>query len=528
MITDINSLISNQGKPANTNAGSASIGALAKLSNELKLIQGMQPIQITSVRNGQSPSGQPSQLIGVTQSNQQQLTLINQEINPNIKAGDRGTLNVTANTATLTVSPQTTLKGSTNTLNSPLNQGSSQSQTSAAIPTTNSSTNNVSPQQAAKNPLANGAAPANSSISNDAKISARVAIASQPITLTALQSSTVVNTSTSTSQQTAQYSTNVTDGKEVFTLNTRHPIQAGETLSVMVDKTGKLQLYPQNTVPPRETTITEGLKQSLPKQITPQEFTNMLRQLTTMSQTNAPLPERVTQALEQLIRQLPNLQSLTQSPESLKQAIQSSGIFSENNLANNTQLAKDFKLNLSRLDGAASDSKSVSQLNNAPAAQTQALNLVAGAIERITTHQLRNIVESVQQDGQTLPLSIELPVKDGKNTSLVNIRIDRDAGQNNEVAPHDRRWLVQLKFDFEETGRFEARVSIQGQKVGVIFAVEEAETEQLIRTQLSELRDNLRKKNVEIETMDCFRAQLKEAQKFPYESPSTRLIDVRT
>ncbi len=546
MITDINSLISGQGKTNSTQTNSPSIGALAKLSSELKLIQGMQPIQITSVQNSQSANGQTAQLIGVTQNNQQRLTLVNQEANSNIKAGDRGVLNVAGQSATLTVTPSSTVNTSGGApygsgANAATGSVNNSTQTPQQVPSGNSQSPNASTTTQVPQPL--------TATQTSAKITAQVAIASQPIQLTVLQTSANSTSSTgatsaATTAQPAQarqqpstapttsppnqFSATVTDGKETFTLNTRHPLQPGDTLSVVVDKQGKLQFLPQTTSTPTQTTITEGLKQSLPKQITPQEFTTMLRQLTTMAQSGSQLPERVSQALEQLIRQLPNLQSLTQSPDSLKQALQTSGTFSERNLSTNTLVPQDLKLNLTRLDGATNDPKTVSQLNSASSTQTQVLNQVAGAIERITTHQLRNLVENVQQDGQTLPLSIELPIKDGRSTSLVNIRIDRDNTQDQEVEPHNRRWLVQLKFEFEETGKFEARVSVQDQKVGVIFAVEQAETEQLIRGKLDDLKESLRQKNVEIETMDCFRAQLKEPSKSPYDSPSTRLIDVRT
>ena len=232
--------------------------------------------------------------------------------------------------------------------------------------------------------------------------------------------------------------------------------------------------------------------------------------------------------MDQLVRQLPNLKTLTQSPEALKQAIQTSGLFSESNLASSNLLAKDVKLNLTRLDGAANEAKNFVQ-PTLPAAQQQALNMVAGAVEHITTNQLRNIVETAQQDGQTLPLNIALPIKDQRGTSMVNIRIDKDGPEHeNDAQKHERRWLVQLKFEFEETGRFEARMSVQGQKVGIIFAVEAPETEQQIKANLQELKDNLRQKNVEIETLECFITKFNETTKRDVADQPQRLIDVRT
>ncbi|MCC4274630.1 flagellar hook-length control protein FliK [Marinomonas communis] len=157
------------------------------------------------------------------------------------------------------------------------------------------------------------------------------------------------------------------------------------------------------------------------------------------------------------------------------------------------------------------------------------MQLVTGAIERITTSQVRHLIENAQQDGSVLPLSVEIPIKDGRTTSIVNLKIDQDkSDKDNNIEPHKRRWLVQLKFDFEETGRFEARASVQDKKVGVIFAVEDPSTEKIIRERLDELRTNLRNKHVEIETLDCFRATLQDKKNQYKEDKPQRLIDVRT
>lgn len=268
----------------------------------------------------------------------------------------------------------------------------------------------------------------------------------------------------------------------------------------------------------------------MPKQITAQELVSMVRQLHTLSQSGAALPEKVATALDQLVKQLPNLQTLTQTSEGVKQAILSSGLFSESNLAKSTNLTTDFKLNLSRLEGASVEAfKQAAPSVGTTTSSQQAMQLVTGAIERITTSQVRHLIENAQQDGSVLPLSVEIPIKDGRTTSIVNLKIDQDkSDKDNNIEPHKRRWLVQLKFDFEETGRFEARASVQDKKVGVIFAVEDPSTEKIIRERLDELRTNLRNKHVEIETLDCFRATLQDKPNQYKEDKPQRLIDVRT
>lgn len=661
MITDINSLISNQGKTSSTQTTTTSnVGSIAKLSSELKLIDGLHAIQITSVKNAQSDHGN-KQLIGITRNDQQQYTLINDKPNQQIQAGDKGSLNVAGNQVSLTIASQRPNQTSSNTQQPLPSQTTGSSTTpqpsisyaspssSATINTSSPNTNTPTNNQTYTNQTRSDVANKSTITSQQATTIAQVVVASRPITLTVIRSNTsathqantspakpygipqqantnntqdiaqkttsrlesptsqlnktteavakastsqpqannlkvnsltnnsasinevsainqpLTNTppeqtqplaterntqtnvqsgyvqplntasastvsSTNATQLQTNFSVVVSDGKEEFILNTQHPIKEGEKLTVVIDKQGQMQLYPAEKTSSTTTTLTESLRQTLPKQITPQEFLSMIRQLNTLSQSGVALPEKVAGALEQLVKQLPNIQNLTQSGEGIKQAIQNSGLFSENNLAKNMNIATDFKLNLSRLDVANQDVARQANVTGVQAANShQALNLVAGAIERITTNQVRNLIENAQQDGSILPLSVEIPIKDGRSTSVVNINIDQDkSGNNEDIEPHKRRWLVQLKFDFEETGRFEARTSIQDKKVGIIFAVEEADTERLIREHLDELRTSLRNRQVEIETLDCFRANLQTQSNQYQEQKQQRLIDVRT
>ena len=579
----------------NTSSSTTSLGALSKLSSELKFIEGMQPVKITSVQNAQTANG-TSQIIGVQRNDRQQLTLINPKPDASIRAGDQATLNV-SNKQVASLTLQGTTAATSN-----VNQANSSSSTTAA---SQSSSNTYTPAASQYRQPSSSATSA-SSITNTtqtAKVIADVAVASRPITLTVISSNapqpaTVANsnnqasntsvqsqanqannsvaTNTSQTQNTtrpmtpvdgqptprtpiappanlstgaaqpattanhasgasATYTAVVSDGKQQFTLTTQHPLKAGETLQVVIDKSNQLQLLPSQRTSPTEATLTDSLKQSLPKQITAQEMSSMIRQLTALTQSGQALPEKVNTALEQLVRQLPNLQTVTQSGESIKQAIQNSGLFSEHNLAQKVNLNTDLKLNLSRLESAVSTSAQQGSTNVTSNASTNsaqpALNMVSGAIERITTGQVRHLIESAQQDGSILPLSVEIPIKDGRSSSVVNLHIDKDQTQDQQVEAHNRRWLVQLKFDFEETGRFEARTSIQGQKVGIIFAVEQAPTERMIREKLDDLRSNLRSKKVEIETLDCFQAKLKDNKETTADSSdksNKRLIDVRT
>ena len=150
---------------------------------------------------------------------------------------------------------------------------------------------------------------------------------------------------------------------------------------------------------------------------------------------------------------------------------------------------------------------------------------IAGAIERITTSQLRHFSDQNQINTPSYPLHIELPIKNGLTPNFVQIEIDKDASTE-EQAKQDRRWLVKLKFDFEETGRFDARASIQANKVGILFAAEDPETVQILRQNIPVLKQQLTDKNIEVERLDAFQAKLDKEK--TNVSNTQSLIDVRT
>ena len=243
----------------------------------------------------------------------------------------------------------------------------------------------------------------------------------------------------------------------------------------------------------------------------------LLKQLQSIQHTTTPLPPKAQQALTQLIQNLPNIDTLTQSPNAMKQALQTSGQFSESLLKNNHPLAAaDLKLNLSRLN---TTHQETSSLKPFPTDQ------IANAIERISTNQLRHFADSNQSYAQMFPMHIDLPIKEGQQNHLVQLDIDQDASTK-ELPKEEHRWLVKLKFDFEETGRFDTRLSIQGNKVGIVFAAEKKATQTAIRHHMQELKQKLREKDIDVERLDVFQSKLKDDP--PVKPKNTTLIDERT
>ncbi|WP_421855152.1 flagellar hook-length control protein FliK [Marinomonas sp.] len=565
MISDIQSTLNaSSGKQSNTSNSKVlnNVGTIARLGNEMKLIESLslikfqgsellnfqgKPTQILHATSAQQPftlinTGTPIDISDIknaqlSKSNPQQATLtipVNNQLNkssilnaPQVKQVDNLMLasrvvNLTvtsatpssANNTTLPQPPTATVKIGTGT-NAP-----GRNPTGSRITSNNTLPQNIA-QTVANTPVANASttpaitASANAQPSNSAPAVINQVQSTTPAAV-ALNQTQATTAASPTNPQLAT----VTDGQSEFPILSQTPLKKGDVVRVMVDANNNMQVLPPktNTAPP--SAQVEALKQSLPRQLSLGDMSQLVNQLQKLNDNTSTLPPQTQQALRQLIQNIPALGSLTTSPEAMKQAIQTSGVFSESLLANNTtQLPADLKLNLHRLKDVQENTGAL-RLGSIPTEQ------IANAIERITTSQLRHFSDANQVNNTNYPLHIELPIKNGQTTSFVGIEINKDASSTAEEQKQDRRWLVKLKFDFEETGRFDARASIQANKVGILFAAEDPETVQKLQRNLSTLKQQLKDKDIEVERLDAFQAKLDKEKANIVKTQS--LIDVRT
>ncbi|WP_100637559.1 flagellar hook-length control protein FliK [Marinomonas sp. ef1] len=552
MISDIQSMLNaSSGKQSNaTNSSSNNIlgntGTIAKLSSEIKLIENLSLIKFQGSES-LNFQGKPAQLLHAT-SAQQPFTLVNTGAPIDISDIQNAKLNKTNSlqaSLTLPVENQTSKTGvnqnapqvrqadnlmlasrvvnltvtsvtpaTNNTGNAPLST-TANSQPTTVTPQTSGVQTSSAQTSSAQTTSPQTVPPQLAATNIQAKTT------NQPLTVNTPQLATSIQTTTATVTQSNPQLARVSDGKTEFPILSQTPLKKGDVVRVMVDANNNMQVLPAKTSATAPTVQTEALKQSLPKQLSLGDMSQLVKQLHSLNETsNANLLPQTQQALKQLMQNMPTLGALTTSPEAMKQAIQTSGLFSESLLANDskTQIPADLKLNLTKLKDA-QESIGPMRLGSIPTEQ------IANAIERITTSQLRHFSEPNQFNTPTYPLHIELPIKHGQSPSFVQIEIDKDASSE-EQEKRDRRWLVKLKFDFEETGRFDARASIQANKVGILFAAEDPETVQKLQKNLSTLKQQLKDKDIEIERLDAFQAKLDKEKTNIVKTQS--LIDVRT
>ncbi|NLU98637.1 hypothetical protein B6N13_11090 [Marinomonas sp. UCMA 3892] len=543
MISDIQSMLNaSSGKQSNaTNSSSNNIlgntGTIAKLSSEIKLIENLSLIKFQGSES-LNFQGKPAQLLHAT-SAQQPFTLVNTGTPINISDIQNAKLNKTNSQQASLILPVENQSSKTGVnQNSPqVRQADNLMMASRVVnltvtsvtPATNNignvplSTTNTQPTSLAPQTSSVQSSSTQTSSTQTSSTQTSNAQTTNPQTVSPQLAAASIQAKTTNQPltvNTPQLAT-VSDGKAEFPILSQTPLKKGDIVRIMVDANNNMQVLPAKTSATVPTVQTEALKQSLPKQLSLGDMSQLVKQLHNLNEaSNANLPPQTQQALKQLIQNMPALGALTTSPEAMKQAIQTSGLFSESLLANDskTQIPADLKLNLTRL-------REVQENTGALRPAGIPTEQIANAIERITTSQLRHFSEPNQINTPTYPLHIELPIKHGQSPSFVQIEINKDASTA-EQEKQDRRWLVKLKFDFEETGRFDARASIQANKVGILFAAEDPETVQKLQKNLSTLKQQLKDKDIEVERLDAFQAKLDKEKVNIVKTQS--LIDVRT
>lgn len=555
MISDIQSMLnasSGKQSDASNSKTLSNVGTIARLSNEMKLIENLSQIKFQGSES-LNFQGKPAQLLHVTSAHQP-FTLINTGTPIDISDIQNAKLSKTNSLqASLTIpaessssktginqnTPQVrqadnlimasrvvnlTVTAVTPAVNTPLT--STTNMPPVTVTTHQASNSQATPSQAATvqttNTLTTSAQPTATS-AQTTTTNTQATTTNSTTTVNTPLPPTIIQTAATTARATPPQLATVSDGKTEFPILSQTPLKKGDVVRVMVDANNNMQVLPAKTsaTAPTVTVQTEALKQSLPKQLSLGDMSQLVKQLNSLNETSsANLPPQTQQALKQLMQNMPTLATLTTSPDAMKQAIQTSGLFSESLLANDskTQIPADLKLNLTKLKDI-QESTGPLRLGSVPTEQ------IANAIERITTSQLRHFSEPNQINTPTYPLHIELPIKHGQSPNFVQIEINKDSSTEGQEK-QDRRWLVKLKFDFEETGRFDARASIQANKVGILFAAEDPETVQKLQKNLSTLKQQLKDKDIEVERLDAFQAKL--AKEKTNVAKTQSLIDVRT
>lgn len=136
------------------------------------------------------------------------------------------------------------------------------------------------------------------------------------------------------------------------------------------------------------------------------------------------------------------------------------------------------------------------------------LRLTAALLSRIQHHQFQSLGQSQSfADGSTQTTwQLEIPMRDGNQFNHVQMRIQRDnpppTSKHAEPVP---QWEVRLSFNLDELGSLQAIARLRKDKVSSEFWAERANTLSLVSTQLTELRDRLLAKGLDVGDLTCHR-----------------------
>jgi hypothetical protein len=320
-------------------------------------------------------------------------------------------------------------------------------------------------------------------------------------------------------------------------LKVQLPVQAGQSVKLEIIQPGApAALRVLNTTAPVEN-IGQAIRIALPQQIPlPNVFANLAAVALASSKLTPELPPVVADLARQVMSRLPT-PATAATPEGLRQAVEQSGVVFENKLAQYIQsgtpmppLSADLKGGLLSLlttlfaliKGQAPESQTIPPQSAQPSAQSSAQQTApplpnappqpqarahATLTPQLTTQQallelLRNVEGGVariqlsqltsaqpEEDGRRAWL-IELPLRNGDNVDVLQLRIerDKDSGDKQRPAP----WTVNLAFDLENLGPVHARVTLAGGAVSAVFWAQDETTTALFKQHLRELHTRLR------------------------------------
>ncbi len=145
---------------------------------------------------------------------------------------------------------------------------------------------------------------------------------------------------------------------------------------------------------------------------------------------------------------------------------------------------------------------------------------VEGSIARVQLSQLA----SSPQEGNTPPSwTFELPLRNGENIDIVQLRIEQETSQGDDDEK-EARWRVTLTLDLPNIGTLYADITLFGEQATTILWAEESETAQLIDDNLILLRDALEQQSIKTGEIRC---QHGTPPTPPRQQRHTMLVDTR-
>jgi hypothetical protein len=252
-----------------------------------------------------------------------------------------------------------------------------------------------------------------------------------------------------------------------------------------------------------------------------------------LTQTIAPpLPQPLVELVRTVVDRLPRRENIT-TGDSLKQAVAHSGLFMEAKLAQALQQPVtatttppiDFKggllsLLLTLLNFTKGAAQTPPPQAHVPAQQTQPtpphaqvtlnqqmnLQQALGELLRnvesgLARLQLSQLVSSAPEDDGKRSWVMELPLRNGEQIDLIQLRIEKDQGR--EKSKKAAMWTVTLALSLNGLGPVQARVTLVDKTVSTHFWAEHAQTTEFIHQHLSILQTRYREVGLNVGALNA-------------------------
>lgn len=291
--------------------------------------------------------------------------------------------------------------------------------------------------------------------------------------------------------------------------------------------------------------------------------TNLTHSTITPATLNKVLPANILALTKEIFHALPDRKAVS-TPEGLKQAITNSGLFMEGKLAGilqstaeipnpsgsqsdlvtgeRTLLASDFKSGLARLfaslitllqttttqPGMQSPISAKISLfeqfdlfkilkhflhpntegaKNQQVDQSSFIRAVIKLLQQVESGlariQLNQVNSLPTEDRPQTSLSLELPIRHGEQTEIIELRIQRDSENESNDPDKPDQWSATLLLDLEKLGPIRVRVTVYGQTVSTTFWAEHQPTVALFNQHMDTLRSNLGQAGLNVGNLQC-------------------------
>jgi hypothetical protein len=311
-----------------------------------------------------------------------------------------------------------------------------------------------------------------------------------------------------------------------LTAQTQLSVRPGQSLLLVVKKTGPIPELKLLTQPSQKQLQASAFKQVLPRQ---QPLSGLFEKLIdgiTLS-IEKPIPASVSQEIKALLSRLPSVEK-PGFRQQFREAMLQSGIFSEAHLFHGRSSGSDIKLNLLKLfaliqpllpqqrfiKGQTTRPRNPS---NVKMAEPPTLDFLTdlhkqldGALARIQLNQLSSLP---QEDPTRQVWQFELPILQGDRIDLFQIRVTREGSWSQEGKAAS--WDLILRMNLMPLGPMRIQLRLQRSVISTLVWSEKATTTELVTANLPNLQVTFERAGLEVKKIAAFTAKLKEEIRIP-------------